>query len=179
MPERKRFFSIDPFPKEQIRVLPVQGLCRCHHSRAPSSPKEPQPNISWPTFSWFRYTSHLRKCQSLHLIKTCKIWPLKGTSVLSPANCLRYESCEQKSVPAKHVYLKIKKFISVVFGGWFEGSQKNFLFWRVLGVLYHWFDAGFTWTQVRHNSQQGHIFPSQNFILLALYKCQDLLIFTM
>ena len=118
--------------------------------------------------------SHLRKCQSLHLIKTCKIWPLKGTSVLSPANCLRYEFCEQKSVPAKHVFLKIKKFISMVFRGWFEGSQKDFLFWRVLGVLYHWFDAGFTWTQVRHNSQQGHIFPSQNFMLLALYKCQHL-----
>ena len=69
--------------------------------------------------------SNLRKCQSLHLIKTCKIWPLKGTSVLSPANCLRYESCEQKSVPAKHVFLKIKKFISVVFGGWF--ARQHFL----------------------------------------------------
>ena len=118
--------------------------------------------------------SHLGKCQSLHFIKTCKIWPLRGTSLLSPANCLRYEFCEQKSVPAKHVFLKIKKFISVVFRGWFEGSQKDFLFWRVLGVLYHWVDAGFTWTQVRRNSQQGHIFPSQNFMLLALYKCQDL-----
>ena len=52
--------------------------------------------------------SHLGKCQSLHFIKTCKIWPLRGTSLLSPANCLRYEFCEQKSVPAKHVFLKIK-----------------------------------------------------------------------
>jgi len=27
----------------QLLRISVQGLCRCHHSRAPSSPKEPQP----------------------------------------------------------------------------------------------------------------------------------------
>ena len=112
--------------KEQIMVLPVQGLCRCHHSRAPSSPKEPQPKISEQHFlgsgvqiiKKYSKGSHLRKRQSLHLIETCKIWPLKGTSVLSPANCLRYELCEQYGVPAEHVSLKP---ISVVFRGLFEG----------------------------------------------------------
>ena len=111
--------------------------------------------------------SNLRKCQSLHLIKTCKIWPLKGTSVLSPANCLRYELRERLGVPAKHVFWKQKKSFLWYLGICLKDPKKDFLFWQVLGVLYQWFDAGFTWTQVRRNSQQGHIFPSQNFMLLA------------
>ena len=107
--------------KEQIMVLPVQGLCRCHRSRAPSSPKEPQPMMSWTTFSWFMYTyqkiqQEMRKCQSLHLIKTWRIWPLRGTSVLSPANCLRYKVRERLGVPAKHVFLKQKNHFSGIWG---------------------------------------------------------------